>query len=1591
VQQLLTETESQLLDWKNKLLDSLGPNGQVIADVLPELELIIGKQPPIPELGPTESQNRFNLVFKSFLSVFSQAKHPLVIFLDDLQWADLATFKLLEVVMTATEINHLFVIGAYRDNEVSSDHALITTLEKLESAQVLLNQITLKPLAFSDVELLIADSVHQSTEMVTPLANLVMHKTGGNPFFINQFLKTLSEENLLHFDQKQFNWLWNLSQIEKMNMTDNVVDLMIGKLKKLPNEAQHVLRLAACIGNRFYLKTLSVIYEKSASKTFQVLTPVLKEEFVLPISTIELAEDDNLHIQHFQFLHDRVQQAAYALIDEDQKQGTHLQIGRLLLKNTPEDKLEEASFEIVEHLNQGVVLVKSQAEKNDIAHLNLKTAQKAKASAAYEAALKYLNVGFQLLAEDSWEMDYEFTLNFHVIAMEVEYLNTHFKQADNLAQVILEQSKTVLDKAKIYETQISCYIAQNNLQAAMDAGLQALKILGVSLSESPPQNLVIKELEALPLMTDPYKLAAMRIMSVVQVAFYFSQSPLWMPMIFTMVDICTEEGNSSFASFAYATHGVLLCAVLSDIEKGYQLGQLGMRMLDRFKATELKGRVTEIVYAAVSFYKEHADKTLEPLRDNIRIALENGDLLRAGYSTMYTFSHHFLVGKPLEYVHQINLQYVDFMEKIKQKSSLYYAKVWEEIVMNLTGKTEERCRLMGRFFNEAEMVPLLEKSDNTLALFVFHQAKTILYYLFKDNAAAVVSSLQATKYENSGIGILSTIEHFFYPSLAFLALYPTVNQEKQQEYLEKVAANQQKMAIWAKHAPMNFQHKYNLVEAEKARVLGQVAEAMAFYEKAISGAKDNGYIQNEALAYELAAEFYLEQSMEKIAQTYLKEARYGYQQWEAAAKVADLDERYPQIFAEKVSMPVHMDVTQSSVTQLSSTQSTSHFLDFNSVMKAAQALSGEIVLSRLLEKMMQIVIENAGASVGFLLLPQQEQWVIQAEGQVDSDKVSVLQSLPLENQPIAETMIHYVVRTQERLVLHDASVEGQFTHDPYVKKQQPKSILCLPLMNQGQLTGILYLENQLTTGAFTQERLNVLNLLSSQIAISIENSFLYNNLEQKVSERTQELEQEIVVRKQAQEAAQVANQAKSTFLANMSHELRSPLNAILGFSQILTRSQRLDKENQENVGIISRSGEHLLSLINQVLDLSKIEAGRTTLNENHFDLYRLLDDLEDMFHLKADDKHLQLLFEREPSVPQYLYTDEVKVRQVLINLLNNALKFTHEGGITVRIWSTTIETNLKQQRSVIEFAVEDTGPGIAQDELDELFTAFVQTSTGKQSQEGTGLGLPISRKFVQLMGGEMVVNSEVGRGTTFQFQIQCQLSEVNQIQKLAPEKRVIALAPNQPRYRILIVDDKWSSRQLLIKLLNPLGFQLREAENGQEAIEVWEEWQPHLIWMDMRMPVMNGYEASEQIKKHTKGQATAIIALTASVLEEERAVVLDAGCDDFLRKPFKEADIFDMMHKHLGVEYIYDEPIQTTAKENQTDELTPDNLAKLPAELLARFEEATDLNDPDQIESLINEIRLHHPNLANQLMELADIFDYDAILELIRQAQGLQS
>jgi predicted ATPase/serine phosphatase RsbU (regulator of sigma subunit) len=1137
VQQLLTENKQQLSIWKEKLRKALGPNGQIIIDVIPEIEWIIGKQPAVPQLGPSESQNRFNLVFQNFMRVFCHKEHPLVIFLDDLQWADLATLKLLELVMTDPDNTVLFLIGAYRDNEVEKTHPLMITFDKLRCEKVLISQITLKPLAFEQINQLIAESLHHNLKAVSALTDLVMQKTGGNPFFVNQFLHTLYEEDLLKLTYPAPNltgfqnlsgltrWTWDIAQIEAMNITDNVVDLMISQLKKLPESARQVLRLAACIGNHFDLDTLSIIYEKSVSDTFQDLRPVLTEEFILPTSLLEMSKDDLCNspfIRHFRFLHDRVQQAAYALIDETQKQAVHLQIGYLLLNNSSEKVQEDQLFDIVGHLNLGIEFVKNQAERNKIARLNLMVGKKAKRATAYGTAAKYLEIGRKLLGKDSWKSEYDLTLALYQYMTEVTYLIGDFSRQEQLTEIVLNHTHSLLDKINVYELSIRSYMAQKQRSEALKIGLEALNFLGIKCPEQPTISDIQKNLEEtqsnlngksmeelveLPQMRDPYKLATMRLLSSTFTPAYNTNPGLAPLIVFYMVNLSIQHGNAPQSAFAYANYGFLLCEMVGDIETGYRFGQLALRILEQVNAQEFKAKILVIVNFLIRHWKEHLRNTLLPLQEAYQSGLETGDLEFTAYSAFDYSLHSYFSGMELNSLEHEIANYSDAIQKLKQNAPLQWINITWQTILNLRNGFEMAGRLVGKAFNEDEVLPIISQVDDRNIFFSLYFNKLILYYLFKKIAQSAEYVALAEPYSDSVMGSMNIVIFNFYDSLTQLAVYPKAQPAEQKLLLKKVGFNQEKMHKWTLHAPMNFQHKYDLVEAEKARVLVQNWKAAELYEKAIQGAKDNEYLQEEALAYELAAEFYLAQGMEKIAQTYLKDAHYRYQQWGALAKVEDLETRYPQWLTKQPPFAQMKTNATISVTRMASTstKSSSEWLDLNSIMKAAQTLSGEIVLAQLLEKMMHIVIENAGAQTGFLLLPQQEQWLIEAEGHIDSDKVNVLQSRLIDNQAIAASIIQYVTHTQENVVLNNASQEGQFTRDPYIVKQHPKSILCAPLKNQGQLTGILYLENHLTTDAFTPQRLEVLKVLSSQLAISIENALLYRTLEQKVKERTAQL------------------------------------------------------------------------------------------------------------------------------------------------------------------------------------------------------------------------------------------------------------------------------------------------------------------------------------------------------------------------------------------------------------------------------------------------------------------------------------------------------
>ncbi|MEH2125152.1 AAA family ATPase [Nostoc sp.] len=1116
VQQLLSEPDEQVQQWRSLLLTALGNNAQIIIDAIPEVELIIGKQPPVPEVGAIEAQNRFHRIFGQFVRVFCSESHPLAIFLDDLQWIDSATLKLIELMLLDEQTKSLFLIGAYRDNEVNPTHPLALMLERLRKQGAVLQEIILAPLTLLPLSQLIAETLHRNADTVRPLAELVLRKTEGNPFFVSEFLRMLHSENLLTFDAQYLNWEWNIAQIQAQDITDNVVELMLHKLKKLPENTQQILRLAACVGAEFNLDTLSIVCDQPPETIFQDLLTAIQVGLIQPLSEL----DENLLIQEYKFLHDRVQQASYTLIDESQKQIVHLQIGRNLLGKTLLERLSDRLFEIVDHLNHGIELVTDQPERNEIARLNLIAGQKAKAAIAYSMAQNYLATARVWLAASSWQTNYDLTLDLYLETTEVAYLCGEFEQVESWAASVLQAAKRVLDIVKVYEVKIQTDIAQNQPLEAINTGLQVLQQLGISFPETPTQSDIQLELDAiasligekpiedllhLPEMTEPDKLAAMRILSSITIAAYVAAPDLMPLLVSKQVNLSIQSGNAVVSPFAYAFYGLILCGTSGNIEIGYEFGQLALNLLSHLNVHSLKARTLLIVNNFIIHWKEHIRNTTQPLLEAYQRGLEVGDLEFAAYCAHCYCFQLYAVGKELVEVEREMTKYNEAIRQIKQKTALTWNQIYQQASANLMGFSVSLTHLVGEFYNEESGLPQHEIANDGTSTFDVYFNKLILCYLFSEYAQAVENSTIAERYLIRITGTPVAPFYYLYDALARLAIYSESSTQVQEELLKKVTVSQEKMKQWAQYAPMNCLHKYHLVQAETARVLSQWFEAEEFYEQAIQGARENEYIQEEALAYELAAKHYLSRGREKFAQLYMKEAHYCYERWGATAKVKDLETRYPQFFPQLSS------VTSTPIRTTAGTTSNTPNIAFDlaTVMKASLAISSEIELEQLLSSLMQILIENAGAQTGCLLLDNSGEWTIEATCEFnDGEQVCatrVLQSVPIANR-LPESILQYVIRTHEAVIFNDATREGNFINDPYIQRNQTQSLLCLPLLNQSKLVGVLYLENQLAAGAFTPDRSQVLNLLSTQAAIAIENAKLYSKLRASESEMAQFLE-----------------------------------------------------------------------------------------------------------------------------------------------------------------------------------------------------------------------------------------------------------------------------------------------------------------------------------------------------------------------------------------------------------------------------------------------------------------------------------------------------
>jgi predicted ATPase/signal transduction histidine kinase len=1434
MQQLLTESLAKIEIWKDKIKEAVGKNGQLIIDVIPSVELIIGKQPSISELPPTEAQNRFNQVFQEFIKVFSRKEHPLVIFLDDLQWADSATLKLMQILVTNVEIQHLLLIGAYRDNEVSPTHPLITTIESIEKAGTYVNNIVLQPLDYHSVEMLVAETLDDNKNRIKQFAELIFNKTTGNPFFITQLLQVLYQESLLIFDFYLRLWQWDIKEIQAIGITDqNVVELVANRIQKLSSSTQEILKIAACIGDKFTLDVLSLVSGKSTFEAAIDLDAALQTGFILPLNEayripLLFKEQESVFDSHkiiYKFLHDRVQQAAYSLIPQEKKQKTHISIGTLLKESTKKEDLSDNILDIVNQLNYGVTLLTEQKDKYELAYLNRIAGQKAKKNSAFNATSKYLNISMSLLDESNWQANYNFMLDVYVESAEAEYLNSNFETAQKLANIAIEKASNTLDKSKAYEIIMQVYITQNMLEEALTFGIRILRNFNVNLTLKPTiinvftaiaqtkLALVGKQVEDLinlPEMTDPYKLAIMRILMMIIPAASQAGSLLFPLSVLAIVKLSVKYGNSPAAAFGYTVYGAILCDKFVDIETGYKFGSLGLKLLEKMDTSFLRCKIYFLFHGAIKHFKDPIIKTINPLTEAMQYGLEIGDIEYIGYNAWVKSENLFFSGINLESVASQIAKYIKQSHQLNLSVNALCLCVFLQKVLNIQGESSHNITLAGKAFNEVEQRQNLVGKSSTI-LGGLYASKAVLAYLFHDYSEAINNALLTEKCHESNPGFLPYSVNNFYHSLALLAQYPKTGLFERKQYLKQVATNQKKMKLWAHHAPCNYQHKYDLVEAEKARILCKRTIASDLYDKAIAGAKANDYTQEVALANELAAKFYLELGKENIAKVYMTDAYYAYVKWGAFAKVRDLEEKYPTLIIRTTVQTDHeidVNITISSTstsTKAGSTSSNSQILDLATVIKASEAIQSDIILKNLPHNLLHIIIENAGAKKGVLMLEKDDKLRIEAIDDNTTNSSIREQSFDVEeSSDIPIKVINYVERTKQPLVIRDAQADPLTNKDSYVQSTKTKSVLCLPIIYQGKLIGLIYLENNLTTGVFNPQRLELLKVLASQAAIALKNAQLLEKEQHKsqiLQESLEQLEQtqgQLVEKASALENAlikltetqgQLVHTEKISALgqlvAGVAHEVNNPVSFI-GSNLSLANQYVEDLVNVLNLyrEKFPEPGSEILEEV-QAVDLEYLlEDLPKMLNSMKLGTLRIKDIMQSLRNFSRNDgtqkrtadihegidSTILILGHRlkaGPTRPTIKVTKEYgdigkvdcypgALNQVFMNLLANAIDAMEEGNegktyqeIEKSPNAITIRTTAENCYVII--AIKDNGPGMSDTTLQKLFEAFYTT---KPEGKGTGLGLSISYKIItEQHSGKLEVNSMQGSGAEFVIMI----------------------------------------------------------------------------------------------------------------------------------------------------------------------------------------------------------------------------------------------
>jgi PAS domain S-box-containing protein len=1089
IRPLLSKNEEDLHRWRDALREAVDPNGLLIVDLVPELRHIIGEQPPVPELPPQEAQRRFQLVFRRFIGVFARPEHPLALFLDDLQWLDAATLDLLEDLLNSTDLQYLLLIGAYRDNEVSPTHPLIRKLDAIRQAGAAVQDIVLAPLNRDDLGQLLGDAFHCECRHTAPLAQLIHDKTTGNPFFAIQFIATLAEEGLLTFDYGEGRWSWDLNRIHAKGYTDNVVELMVGKLSRLAPETQQALQRFACMGNSAAFDMLRMAFQDTIDELHDHLWEAVRNGLVL-------RSDDS-----YRFLHDRVQEAAYSLIPEQLRAEAHLRIGTLLAAHIPAARREEAIFEIVNQLNRGSHLITSLEERERVAELNLIAGRRAKLSTAYDSALKYLKAGSALLSEETWRHNYELMFGMEYMMAECELLTADKAAAETRMVNLAQRAGNRHDFCLATRLRLTLYMTLDRCDLCIDVFLDWLRREGTAWATHPTRDDVmvefnriwsllgvrqIEDLIDLPLITDPDLLDTLDVFTEIMTPSQVFDDNLSSLVMCRMVTFSLEHGNCDASCFAYVWFAMFGGPRFNHYKESFRFGQLGFDLVEKRGLTRYQARIWMNMGSTVLPWAKHPATGRDLVRRAFDAAYRKGDLTFASYSWTELVTVRLAAGDPLQEIQADCENGVAFNKRMRFGLILELCEQQLGLVLTLRGLTPTFGCLDHEGFEEADSEHLFANTPNLAFAAYWHWTRKLqARFLAGDVSAAVEASLQADQLVWTSAAMFEGAEHRLYGALAHASAWDSASPEARPRHLALMLEYHKQLEVWTEHNPVTFENRAALVGAELARIEGRALEAQELYEKAIRSARENSFVHNEGLANEMAARFYAQRGFERIATTYLRDARHCYLRWGADAKVRQLEQLYPQIRAEK-SMP---DATGTILTPV-------EHLDLATVIRVSEAVSGEIVFEKLIGTLMRSAIEHAGAERGLLVLPRGDEYRIEAEATTSGDNVHVvMRQADVATGDLPTTMFRFVLRTKESVLLQDASGQHPFSADEYFRDHHARSVLCLPLLKQARIAGVLYLENNLTAHVFTPARMAVLKLLASAAAISIENTRLYGDLQ----------------------------------------------------------------------------------------------------------------------------------------------------------------------------------------------------------------------------------------------------------------------------------------------------------------------------------------------------------------------------------------------------------------------------------------------------------------------------------------------------------------